>query len=466
MRRKGYDNKKYVNYVIDRRSNRTDYINDPITGNVLQIQFPFTHEDTQNQSEPPTVNYVYGGGAGCSNNQNPYWLCSATDEAGNQTQFTRDPVTYRPTRIDYPDGGWETFSYDAAHFYQLSSHRMKTGGTETFAYDGLHRLQYYSDPYHNNTNSPSMTYYYDGLDRISGMVDALNHSTNFDYNDRGQITLTTLPWINGPRYTISNLYYPDGTLQKRTDELGHFTTFTYDDYRRLKSVTPPARDGTHTTQFYYGVNAIDNVTDYRFTDSNVTYVVPPARHKKIKTIYDDNRRKQSMILAPGTADEATTSYGYDNAGNLTTVTNPRNRSTTAIYDERNRPSEIHDPYNNITSFTYDTAGRQKTITRPNGQVITNASFDEMNRVLQQNVTQTPGPLAVTKYTYYPSGLLNTMTDPHNSTDSYIYVYDLMGRKLSDLSSRLKWKSLCRALHLRCGRTSRHFQESLRQNADF
>jgi RHS repeat-associated protein len=63
-------------------------------------------------------------------------------------------------------------------------------------------------------------------------------------------------------------------------------------------------------------------------------------------------------------------------------------------------------------------------------VITNASFDEMNRVLQQNVTQTPGPLAVTKYTYYPSGLLNTMTDPHNSTDSYTYVYDSMGRKQS------------------------------------
>ena len=113
---------------------------------------------------------------------------------------------------------------------------------------------------------------------------------------------------------------------------------------------------------------------------------------------------------------------------LRRVTNPRNRSTTTIYDERNRPSEIHDPYNNITSFTYDTAGRQKTITRPNGQVITNASFDEMNRVLQQNVTQTPGPLAVTKYTYYPSGLINTMTDPHNSTDNYVYTYDLTGRK--------------------------------------
>src|SRR5262249_46150085 len=152
--------------------------------------------------------------------------------------------------------------------------------------------------------------------------------------------------------------------------------------------------------------------------------------KKIKAAYDDNRRKISVTVAPDTIDEATTSYGYDNADNLTAMTNPRGRSTSSIYDARNRPSEIHDPYDNVTSFTYDTAGRRKTITRPNGQVITNASFDEMNRVLQQNVTQTPGPLAVTKYSYYPSGLVNTMTDPRNSTDSYTYVYDLMGRKLN------------------------------------
>jgi RHS repeat-associated protein len=428
----GYDNKKYVNYVIDRRGNRTDYFNDPITGNVLQIQFPFTHEDTPNQSMRPTINYIYGG-AGCpdSNNQDPYWVCTATDEAGNQTQFTRDPVNYRVTRIDYPDGGWETFSYNASHFYQLQSHRMVTGGTETFAYDGRHRLQYYSDPYHSNPGEPSITYYYDGLDRVSGMVDALSHSTNFDYNDRGQVTVTTLPWINGVRYTISNLYNADGTLQRRTDELGHVTSYTYDDYRRLKSVTPPVRgsgdNGTYTTSFYYGANPWNGVADYKLTDSNVTYVVLPSG-KKTKNVYDDNRRKTDVTVGWGTNDAATASYGYDAVGNLTRITNPRNRSTTTVYDERNRPSEIQDPYANVTSFTYDTAGRRKTITRPNGQVITDVSFDEMNRVLQQNVTQAVDPVAVTKYTYYPSGLRNTMTDPHNSTDSYTYTYDLMGRK--------------------------------------
>ena len=221
------------------------------------------------------------------------------------TRITRDPSTNRATRTDYPDGGYETFSYAAAHFYQLSSHRMKTGGTDTFAYDGRHRLQYYSDPYHNNTNNPSITYSYDGLHRVSRIADALNQSTNFDYNDRGQVTVTTLPWINGVRYTINNVYNPngDGTLVSVTDQLNHTTSYEYDDYRRLKSVTPPVRGSgdtnSHPTHFYYGDNPWDGVNDYKFTDSNVTYVVPPSTGtKKIKTVYDDNRRKQSMIWHP------------------------------------------------------------------------------------------------------------------------------------------------------------------------
>ena len=262
-------------------------------------------------------------------------------------------------------------------------------------------------------------------------MDALGHPTNFDYNDRGQVTVTTLTTdpVDNTRHTISNAYYPDGTLQRRTDELSHITSYTYDDYRRLKSVSPPVRgygdNGTYTTNLYYDASGTGD--DYRYTDSNATYIKLPSA-KKTKTVYDDNRRKSSVTVGYGSGDDATTSYLYDGMGNVTWLTNPRGFNTHTIYDERNRPSEVHDPLGNITSFTYDIAGRRKTINRPNGQVITNASFDEMNRVLQQNVTQTPDPLAVTKYTYYPSGLLNTMTDPRNSTDSYTYVYDLMGRK--------------------------------------
>jgi RHS repeat-associated protein len=370
----------------------------------------------------------------------PYYLCTATDEGGHITKYWRD-TNHRITRVDYPHGGYETFSYDPSHFYQLQSHRMVSGGTENWTYDSRHRKDTYRNPDNASPSaSPSAQYYYDTLDRVSSVHDALNHATDYQYNDRGQLALTTLPWFNGTRYYISNIYNNDGTLQSTTDQLNHTTTYTYDDYRRLKSVTPPARgDGTgsHTTSFYYGANPWDGVNDYKYIDSNVTYVVPPSTGtKKIHTGYDDNRRKSLVTLAPGTADEANSSYIYDAVGNVTWVTDPGTRWVITSYDERNRPSSIND-YGRSTTFTYDTAGRRKTITRPNGQTITYDSFDEMNRITQQTATQTPEPNAVTKYTYYapgegPVGLLHTMQDPHlvamNSSGKYEYFYDSMGRK--------------------------------------
>src|SRR5207237_3346357 len=104
----------------------------------------------------------------------------------------------------------------------------------------------------------------------------------------------------------------------------------------------------------------------------------------------------------------------------------------SAYDERNRPSSVTDALLKTTSFQYDTAGRKAKVTRANLQTITYDSYDQMNRLLQQTVQQTPSPNAVTRYTYYTSGLLHTMQDPHlyGSNDNYTYVYDLMGRKTS------------------------------------
>jgi RHS repeat-associated protein len=257
------------------------------------------------------------------------------------------------------------------------------------------------------------------------------------------VTVTTHPTDGGQRHTITNAYNSDGTLASKTDELGHVTSYTYNDYRRVRSVTPPVRglgdNGTYTTHFYYDANGTGD--DYRFTDSNVTYVTLPSG-KRTQTVYDDNRRKSSVTVAYGTSDAATTTYGYDNVGNLTTVKAPNQQpgqqyageSTVTVYDERNRPSSITDALNHTTSLTYDLAGRKKSITRPNNQTITYNSYDAMNRVLQQTATETPEPDAVTKYTYTQAGLLATMQDPRLvaqiSSETYTYAYDTTGRKTS------------------------------------
>ena len=446
----GYDGYKYINYVIDLNGHRTDFTNDNITGNVLQVQFPLTLEDVPNQGARPTINYSY---------TNNYYLHTIQGENGptQTTTMIRDSNTNRVTEIDYPDGSKETFpSYNS--FNQVLTHVMVTGGTETFTYDGRGLLQEYRNP-DNGTGFATMRYRYDPLtDRLTDITDVLGsavgdgaHSISFSYNDRGQVTTTTLPADNGTRHTIINTYNDpgnsngsnnnnigDGTLVSVTDALQHVTSYTYDDYRRLKSVTPPDRnDGTglHTIRYYYGDSATDNVNDYRYADSRVTWTVLPSV-KTTKTFYDDNRRLSYVTAGYGTSDAATTNYGYDGVGNLTSVSNPLNHNNVStLYDARNRPYSIG-VGGQTTTLTYDTAGRKASIRRPNGQLITYESYDNMNRLLQERMTETPEPDAVSRYAYYavgegqPVGLLKTFEDPriYNSGDTYTYEWDTMGRK--------------------------------------
>src|SRR5205823_2375157 len=142
------------------------------------------------------------------------------------------------------------------------------------------------------------------LDRLSDITDVLgtsdrdsNHTTSFEYDLRGQLTKTWLPndpQPGGSRHSIINTYNADGTLQKKTDQLNHFTSYTYDDYKRLKSVTPPDRgDGLHTTSYFYDANGTTD--DWTLTDSNARWVkLPSPSPKWTKNLYDDNRRKSSV----------------------------------------------------------------------------------------------------------------------------------------------------------------------------
>ena len=173
----------------------------------------------------------------------------------------------------------------------------------------------------------------------------------------------------------------------------------------------------------------------------MTHITLPGG-EKTTTAYDNNLHKTSVIVADGTSDAAKTSYGYDNNVNLTSIVSPKEQSgqpyagqsTITAYDERNRPMSVTDPLGNVTSCRYDAAAHKASSTRPNGQITTYDSYDAMNRLLQQTVKQTPDPDAVTKYTYYSSGLLHTMQDPRlvatSSIYNYSYSYDTTGRKTS------------------------------------
>ncbi|MEN3368002.1 MAG: hypothetical protein V7609_145 [Verrucomicrobiota bacterium] len=441
----------FVSSVTDRNGRTTNLTPDPLTGNVLGVTYPLTPGDTPSGTPAGTIAYTYGS-ASCPdpNNRdgnNPYYLYSSRDEAGNVTVYLRD-ANKRVTRINYPDGGYETFNYDA--YGQAAYHQLKTGGTEVSFYDpSTHLRSSYRDPYHDSTGqtgSPTAWFQYDSLGRLTGVTDAQGygpgdawHTTNYQYNLRGQVTVTTLPIdpSDSQRHTIVNSYNSnnDGTLVSVTDALGHVTSYSYDDYRRLRTLTTPGNDTPRTALYFYDASGAGE--DYTHTDSNVHCFKLPTGRKAV-TVYDANLRKISETASGADGSEpATTSYTYDFAGNLKTTKSPKQQpgqpdagytAATYNYDERNRVYAVSDALTQSTTFKYDGGGRKLTEQRPNGQTVTYSSYDSMNRLLQQIVTQTPTPNAVTNYTWWPSGLLNTMQDPKGNT--YAYSYDLMGRKLS------------------------------------
>jgi RHS repeat-associated protein len=446
-----YDQSSFVNSTTDFNGNTTNWTSNSSTGLTETLTHPATPSDVP-PGTPAGKTIRNNGGYNCTDPNNgdinfPYWLCSNTDEGNNATTFLRDS-NHRIQQINYPDGGTESFTYNA--FGQVLTHTLKTGGTESWSYDARGLKTEYRDAYHDpigKTGNPTFRYHHDAYDRVDGVTDALgttlndpDHTTNFTYNARGQVLVTTKPTdpVDSQRHTIVNTYNPDGTLKNVTDELGHITEFTYDDYRRTRTVKTPGHNTELTAQMSYGANYTDD--DYTFTDSNVTHTTSPGG-KHTVVLYDDNRRRKTVTIGD-TTEAATTSYGYDDNGNVTSVVLPNQqagqlyagKSTATVYDERNRVMSITDARNGITTFKYDAAGRKASVTRANGQLITYDIYDPMNRLLQQTVKQTPDPDAVTKYSFYTSGLLHTMQDPrlvaNSSAHNYNYVYDLMGRKTS------------------------------------
>lgn len=282
-----YDGNSYVNMVIDRNENVTNITNEWRTGRPTEIKYPLTPSDSTRAS----VKYAYGGDAECEDpfNQDankPYYLCKATNERGYSTRYWRD-AKHRVTRIDYPDGGFETFTYHERlgvvlthRLVSSSSDPSAYGGLETFVFDENGRLLEYRDPYHPATvdsahpeiavtGLPSQRFTYDSAHRVESVTDVRNYTTNFEYTPRGEVKKVWLPPdpMDSQRHTIEKTYNDDGTVRSSKDELDHTTSYTYDDYKRpLTAVLP--EPSPNVARVYYDRTGGISTADYSHADTN------------------------------------------------------------------------------------------------------------------------------------------------------------------------------------------------------
>jgi RHS repeat-associated protein len=329
-------------------------------------------------------------------------LISYTDTLGHTVTLTRDQNTELVTKVAYPDGTNESFTYNS--FGEPLTHTRKNGKTENFTYDSTGLLQTEQDAAGNTTS-----FTYDSNYRVSKITDPRTNSTSFTYDDFGRTKKIT----HGSDGTYQSFTYDTvGDLLTKTDENGNTTTYTYDAFQRVLTM----KDALNRTTTY----AYDPKTPTN--KSPITTTLPSGKKVTASYVAGWGYQANSVTTAAGTSSASVTQYTYDPAGNINSIIDPLSHKTQFTYDARERKATAEDPAGNTSMFYYDDACNLLSEVTPAG---TSAmTYDHMNRMLTLNDAKNQK----TSYSYDPEGKLFTFTDPNSHV--YSYGYDNDERQLS------------------------------------
>ena len=306
------------------------------------------------------------------------------DAGGEITSYDYDDAG-QLIRLTLPDGSYLSYGYDGAH--RLTSITDNLGDSATYTLDAMGNRTHEEvrDPANSLVQVRSRVY--NNLNRLFQELGAQNQTTQYSYDDQGNVLSVA-------------------------DPLNHVTGMQYDALNRVKQVTDP---GLGVTQYAYnGLDALTQVTDPR---SLVTgYSV-------------DGLGNLTLQSSPDTGSTANT---YDAAGNLLTRTDAKNQVTTYAYDALNRVSLITFHDGSKQAYTYDQGanaiGRLTSIieTDPSNTVTSQIAYayDLHGRVTSETTT-VAGVQYVIGYSYDTAGRLVGMSYPDGRT--LTYTLDGLGR---------------------------------------
>ncbi|GHH32491.1 RHS repeat protein [Lentzea cavernae] len=250
-----------------------------------------------------------------------------------------------PTSVKDPAGNEVTREYDAAGNLTKVRSTPLAADLEVRTYTGAKAL----------------------LDTVRN---ANNQVTRFGYDQAGNPTSVTPPAPMGAtRYTYDSL----SRITSVTDGNNKRIDYAYDKLDRVVSVS---HNGTVMQANSY--DALGNLST--------------CSHGGVTTRFDyDARPTGSQVISAVRTQGASTetvSYGYDKAGNLTSLKDPAGTATYG-YDAANRLTSLVDPFGQTTTFGYDAADNRTSTTFPGAGTQTN-TYDNANRLTGLTVKNTAG----------------------------------------------------------------------------
>jgi RHS repeat-associated protein len=209
--------------------------------------------------------------------------------------------------------------------------------------------------------------------------------------------------IVAPHLTTSFMYDSNGNVltSTETDTSGgstngqtHIWTNTYDSFGHVLTATDPRTDVKITTTYTYTKNNLSTVTDAlghvshitSYNHSGLPLSMTDANGVVTTFTYDARERLLTRTIQAASGN-ATTTLGYDAAGDLTSITLPNNSQLLYTYDTAHRVIMVQNNLNEQIDYTLNANGditRQQILNSSSTLTKTqSAVFDSLGRTLQQ-----------------------------------------------------------------------------------
>jgi RHS repeat-associated protein len=275
-----------------------------------------------------------------------------------------------------PDGGRTEYSYDNSG--NVKTVKTPKGAITRFNYDKMNRLVKTIDALGRSSSTE-----YDADERISRTIAADGSVEENMYDAVGNVTITKNKAGNSKTYAYDSL----NRKVSYTNELGQITNYSYDENSNLVSQIRP--DASVVTYSYEVRNLLTSI-DYPGTTEDITYTYDnlgrKVSEKKGATpaviyTYDSLNR----VLTRG-ATGNTVSYGYDNVGNLVSLTYPSGRVVSYDYDDAAQMTQLNTSDVGVTIFGYNNRGLLASSSYGN-EIVESKGYDNDNQLTSTELTK-------------------------------------------------------------------------------